>query len=145
MKSFLILAVIVATLVIAGKQPANKSGNVLLILICGFAVITLVCSLPDVEDTHHYSSYPTYSNYSSSNYSSTASSYSASTSSSGRKRALTKEEAEALSGTGYHGTRPNSSAESMELAAAQVTCKECGYHSDNGRNSLCDYCQAKKK
>ena len=57
-----------------------------------------------------------------------------------RKRAMTKEEADRLSGTGYGGTRPNSSAECIELNAAQVTCKNCGYHSDNGLNSLCDYC-----
>lgn len=57
------------------------------------------------------------------------------------QRALTREEANALRGTGYHGTRPNSSAESMELAAAMVTCKNCGMHSDNGLNSLCDACQ----
>lgn len=57
-----------------------------------------------------------------------------------RERAMTKEQAERLSGTGYHGTRPNSSAEITELKAAQVRCKNCGYHSDNGLNSLCDYC-----
>ena len=57
-----------------------------------------------------------------------------------RERAMTKEEANRLSGTGYGGTRPNSSAEGIELKAAQVTCKNCGYHSDNGLNSLCDYC-----
>ncbi len=55
-------------------------------------------------------------------------------------KAMTKEEANRLLGTGYHGCRPNSSAEIAELAAAQVTCKNCGYYSDNGRNSLCDYC-----
>lgn len=57
-----------------------------------------------------------------------------------RERAMTKEQAERLSGTGYHGTRPNSPAEGTELSAAQVRCKNCGYHSDNGLNSLCDYC-----
>lgn len=55
--------------------------------------------------------------------------------------ALTKEEADALRGTGYHNTRPNSSAENMELAAAQVKCKRCGMHSSNGRNSMCDSCR----
>ena len=53
---------------------------------------------------------------------------------------LTKEEADALRGTGYHNTRPHSFAENLELAAAQVTCRACGRHSDNGSNSLCDYC-----
>ena len=53
---------------------------------------------------------------------------------------MTAEEAERLKGTGYHNTRPNSSAERSALSAAQVRCKNCGYHSDNGSNSLCDYC-----
>lgn len=57
-----------------------------------------------------------------------------------RELAMTKEEADRLSGTGYHGTRPNSSAENSELKAAQVRCKNCGYRSHNGLNSLCDYC-----
>lgn len=55
--------------------------------------------------------------------------------------ALTQEQADALRGTGYHGTRPNSSAEDIEISAAMVKCKKCGMHSDNGRNSLCDECQ----
>lgn len=59
--------------------------------------------------------------------------------------AMTKEEAERLRGTGYHGTRPNSSAESMELKAAQVKCKTCGMHSDNGVNSQCDACVYNEK
>ena len=57
--------------------------------------------------------------------------------------AMTKEEAERLRGTGYHGTRPNSLAEEIELKAAQVKCKKCGMHSHNGANSLCDECQYK--
>lgn len=60
------------------------------------------------------------------------------------QKALTKEEADKLRGTGYHGTRPNSSAESIELDAAMVKCKKCGMHSDNGSNSLCDECQYNK-
>ena len=59
--------------------------------------------------------------------------------------AMTKEEAEKLRGTGYHGTRPNSSAENMELKAAQVKCKTCGMHSDNGVNSQCDACAYNEK
>lgn len=62
-----------------------------------------------------------------------------------RKRAMTAEEADKLRGTGYHGTRPGSPAEHNELRAAQNTCKECGYHSDNGANSICDYCYWKQK
>lgn len=61
------------------------------------------------------------------------------------KKALSKEEADALRGTGYHGTRPNSSAESIEIKAAMVKCKNCGMHSDNGSNSLCDECQYNKE
>lgn len=57
------------------------------------------------------------------------------------KPALTIEEANALRGTGYNGTRPNSSAENTELAAAMVKCKKCGMHSSNGSNSLCDECR----
>jgi len=57
------------------------------------------------------------------------------------QRAMTEEEAAALRGTGYHGTRPNSPAENLELKAAMVKCKKCGMHSDNGANSLCDECQ----
>lgn len=61
------------------------------------------------------------------------------------EKALTKEEADALCGTGYNGTRPNSSAENSELAAAMVTCKNCGMRSHNGLNSLCYECQYNKE
>ena len=57
-----------------------------------------------------------------------------------RERAMSEEEAARLKGTGYHGTRPNSSAEDIELTAAQTKCKNCGYRTHNGSNSLCDYC-----
>ena len=57
------------------------------------------------------------------------------------QRALTLEEGTALKGTGYHNTEPNSVAESIEIKAAMVKCKECGMHSDNGENSLCDECR----
>lgn len=57
-----------------------------------------------------------------------------------REQALTREEAEKLRGTGYHNYRPGSSGENLALRAAQVVCKNCWYHSDNGSNSLCDYC-----
>ena len=138
MKYILGMVVIIGTLVIAGRQPANKMSNVLGVLFVGFMLFSLVAQLPSCESEKSKSSYSysdNYSSYSGGGYSS--GSYT-------RKKALTKEEAEALRGTGYNGTRPNSSAEALELKAAQVTCKECGYHSDNGYNSLCDYCQAKK-
>lgn len=57
------------------------------------------------------------------------------------EEALSIEEADSLRGTGYHNTRPNSSAENSELKAAMVKCKKCGMHSDNGANSLCDECR----
>lgn len=56
------------------------------------------------------------------------------------EKALTKEEADALRGTGYHNTRPNSSAEDIEIKAAMVKCRKCGMRSHNGKNSLCDAC-----
>lgn len=62
-----------------------------------------------------------------------------------REAAMTKEEAKRLTGTGYHGTRPNSSAEDMELKAAQKKCRNCGYRTHNGTNSLCDYCSWMQK
>ena len=46
---------------------------------------------------------------------------------------------------GFHGTRPGSTAESIEIAGSKVKCKECGRHSDNGVNSLCDSCRNKNK
>lgn len=60
------------------------------------------------------------------------------------QKALSKEEADALRGTGYHHTRPNSSAEDIELKAAMVKCINCGMHSHNGINSLCYECQYNK-
>lgn len=138
MKFVLALIVIVGTLVIAGRQPANKFGSVLGILLLGFMLFSAIAQLPGCDSSSSQSSYSYSGNYSSDCGSSyTGSSYT-------RKRALTKEEADALRGTGYNGTRPNSAAEAMELKAAQVKCKECGYHSNNGSNSLCDYCQSKK-
>lgn len=55
-------------------------------------------------------------------------------------RAMTEQEANALRGSGYHGTRPKSSAEETELAAAMNKCRKCGMHTTNGKNSLCDAC-----
>lgn len=44
---------------------------------------------------------------------------------------------------GYNGTRPGSSAENIEKNAAKVKCKQCGRHSTNGVNSLCNSCRSK--
>ena len=92
---------------------------------------------PDVEYAPSYNSYSSNSN---SSYSSEGATKKINTT-----PAMTKEEAEKLRGTGYHGTRPNSSAENMELKAAQVKCKTCGMHSDNGVNSQCDACAYNEK
>jgi len=138
MKVFLGLVVIVGTLIIAGRQPANKVGDVLGIVFVGFMLFSLVAQLPSCDSSSHISNYSYSENYSSYSDSSNTGSSSA------RKKALTKEEANALRGTGYNGTRPNSSAEALELKAAQMKCKECGFHTDNGANSLCDYCQSRK-
>lgn len=136
MKTFLGLVTIITTLVIAGKQPANHMKRVICILLCGFMVFSTISKLPDADDKKDYKT-----NYSS--YTNSYNNYSQSSSSS--KSAMTKEEADRLRGTGYHNTRPGSVAENIELKAAQVKCKECGYHSDNGYNSLCDYCQRKQQ
>ncbi len=58
-----------------------------------------------------------------------------------QKRALTSEEAQKLYGTGYHGTRPHSSAENTEIKAAQNKCSNCGYHTEYGANSICQRCR----
>ncbi len=139
MKYILGFIIIIGTLVIAGRQPVNKLGSVFLVILVGFMLLSVVAELPDPEKSSNssYSSYSYHSNTSNNNHSSSSSNTYV------RRRALTKEEANALRGTGYKGTRPNSAAEAMELKAAQITCKECGYHSDNGANSLCDYCQSK--
>jgi len=137
MKIFLGLIVIVATLVIAGRQPENKTGRIICIFLCGFMVFSTIAKLPDTEQKNSTSSYfPPYSTYITNKET---------VPSKNTKPALTKEQADKLRGSGYHNTRPNSVAEEIELKAAQVKCKECGYHSDNGSNSLCDYCQWKKK
>lgn len=91
--------------------------------------------------TNPYNRYSGSSSYRSGSQYKYSSSSSSSKKSSSSKQALTKDEADALRGTGYHNTRPNSSAENMELAAAQVKCKRCGMHSSNGYNSMCNSCR----
>ena len=107
-------------------------------LLC-LGVLVLLSALVSELDvlnnlTYRYSIYTT----SGGEYKSSIGSYS-----SIPKRALTKEDADVLRGTGYHGTRPNSAVASMELAAAQVKCDICGMHSTNGHNSACNSCRAK--
>ncbi len=104
--------------------------------------IILVSSKEPAEDTDtgYSPSYNSYTPSSNSSYSSQGATKKINTT-----PAMTKEEAERLRGTGYNGTRPNSSAESMELKAAQVKCKTCGMHSDNGLNSQCDACAYNEK
>ena len=105
-------------------------------------MIILLSSTVEKSDTSrdsYQSKYGT-NNYSSSKYSGNGNYY-LTRPAVNKTPAMTKEEAERLSGTGYHGCRPHSSAENLELKAAQIKCKNCGYHSDNGANSYCDYCQ----
>lgn len=107
---------------------------VICIILCGFMAFSPTNELSGLYDDNDYkTSYSSYVN-DCNNYSQ---SYSRS------KPAMTKEEADRLCGTGYHNTRPGSLAEDMELKAAQVKCKNCGLHSDNGYHSLCDDCQKK--
>ncbi len=104
--------------------------------------IILVSSREPAEDTDtgYTPSYNSYTSSSNSSYSSQGVTKKINTT-----PAMTKEEAERLRGTGYNGTRPNSTAESIELKAAQVKCKTCGMHSDNGVNSQCDACAYNEK
>lgn len=113
-----------------------KSLNIIFLII----LILLLASCSIKNDGYSEDNYNSNTPYSSNSYSKPSSippSY--------EKKAITKEEANSLRGTGYHNTRPNSVAEDMELKAAQVKCKECGHHSDNGANSLCDSCLSKNK
>ena len=124
------------------KKKIRKSVIVWSIVVCVFALfIILLSSTSDSSEsnTTHSNKYNSYG-YSSNKYSGNNGNVSARPPVN-RTPAMTKEEAERLSGTGYHGCRPNSSAENTELKAAQVKCRNCGYHSDNGSNSYCDYCQ----
>lgn len=124
------------------KRKTRKTIITWSIGILAFILLVVLLSLASDEDKSddiHSSKYSSYS-YSNSTYSGN-SGYSSTRPSLNRTPAMTKEEADRLSGTGYHGCRPNSTAEDMELKAAQVKCKNCGYHSDNGSNSYCDYCQ----
>lgn len=104
-------------------------------------IILLSSNKPAEETAKEY--VPSYNSYTPSNNSSYASQ--SVTKKINTTPAMTKEEADRLRGTGYKGTRPNSTAESMELKAAQVKCKTCGMHSDNGVNSQCDACAYNEK
>ena len=132
MKIIFGLVVIIVTLAIAGKQSENNIKGIALIFFVGILTFSQIIQIPDTDNNikHNAEYFAKSSYYSEPSY---------------RKRALTKEEAEVLRGTGYHNTKPGSSAENMELKAAQVKCKSCGYHSDNGGNSLCDFCQKEKR
>ena len=127
------------------KRNTNKKATKAAWWFCAVSVAALILVTVG-QKNGSTSSNSTYSSYGSPRYTQDSYSYSGSKSSIppcppvNRERAMTKEEAERLSGTGYHGTRPNSSAELAELNAEQVRCKNCGYRSHNGINSLCDYC-----
>ena len=49
MKYILGLIVIIGTLVMAGRQPANKVGSALGIIFVGFMIFSLVAQLPSCE------------------------------------------------------------------------------------------------
>ncbi len=124
------------------QKPKKKKWWLWLIIpvvIIGIILVSLKEPAEDT-DTGYTPSYNSYTPSSNSSYSSQGVTKKINTT-----PAMTKEEAERLRGTGYHGTRPNSTAESIELKAAQVKCKTCGMHSDNGVNSQCDACAYNEK
>lgn len=109
------------------------------VIIIGVIIISSYEPTED-DNTGYMPSYNSYTSSGNSSYSSQGATKKINTT-----PAMTKEEAERLRGTGYHGTRPNSTAENIELKAAQVKCKTCGMHSDNGVNSQCDACAYNEK
>ena len=120
------------------QKPQKKKLWLWLIIVVAITIGIIFATSKEPVDDSSVGYTPSYNSYSSNNISSYAPEVV-------KKKinttpAMTKEEAERLRGTGYHGTRPNSSAENMELKAAQVKCKTCGMHSDNGVNSQCDAC-----
>ncbi len=126
----------------ARQKPKKKKWWLWLIIpvvIIGIILVSLKEPAEDT-DTGYTPSYNSYTPSNNSSYSSQGATKKINTT-----PAMTKEEAERLRGTGYHGTRPNSTAESIELKAAQVKCKTCGMHSDNGSNSQCDACAYNEK
>lgn len=124
------------------QKPKRRKWWLWLVLPLIIASIVIFCSKEPVEDTSTGYT-PSYNSYTSSNKPSDSSQVVSKKINT--TPAMTKEEADRLRGTGYHGTRPNSTAESMELKAAQVKCKTCGMHSDNGVNSQCDACAYNEK
>lgn len=126
------------------RNPANKSISLPKRLFIIFSALVIIYGV--ISFIKAYWNNPKSSSHSSSySYSATSTPAIPSRPPVNLEHALTKEEADALSGTGYHGTRPNSSAEDIELKAAMVKCKNCGYRSHNGANSLCDYCRWMEK
>lgn len=123
------------------KNKKKKWWLWLIVPVIIIGVIIISSKEPTEEDDTGYT--PSYNSYTSSGNSSYSSQ--GVTKKINTTPAMTKEEAERLRGTGYHGTRPNSTAENIELKAAQVKCKTCGMHSDNGVNSQCDACAYNEK
>lgn len=105
-------------------KKKSKAKWLLLLLIPLFvALCVIISSKEDAESANDYNLPPTsYTQSANSNNSSGI------TKRINTESAMTKEQAERLRGTGYNGTRPNSSAEALELKAAQVKCKKCGIH-----------------
>jgi hypothetical protein len=109
------------------KNKKKKWWLWLIVPVIIIGVIIISSNEPTEDDDTGYT--PSYNSYTSSGNSSYSSQ--GVTKKINTTPAMTKEEAERLRGTGYHGTRPNSTAENIELKAAQVKCKTCGMHSDN--------------
>ena len=137
-----------------GKVPEKRGSHFLAYFAAAIICVLIVVIAVESGGNSRYSSVApspshSYSRSTSSTGQSISSSYSGAKVNSptqtkppvNRELAMTKEEADRLRGTGYHGCRPNSSAENTELAAAQTKCKNCGYRTHNGSNSLCDYCR----
>lgn len=130
-----------------GKNSSRYAPNKAISLVIGAMIVIFLFFLGRYNETQaelrrlQWSNSASYSTSTSSSRSSRYSSRQPTCPPVNRELAMTAEEAERLSGTGYRGTRPNSSAEISALKAAQVRCKNCGYHSTNGVNSYCDYCE----
>ncbi len=114
-----------------GRYSISWSGKIIVGVLVAFFIVLGIIKIPGDQNIQHHNEpyYEQTSNYDNADDLPI------------KKPAMSKEEADSLRGTGYHNTRPGSVAEDIELKAAQVKCKKCGYHSDNGYNSYCDSCQ----
>ena len=126
----------------SNNSLSPKEKLIIFAVFMTFVIVTILVNIPNLKsrNTSRITHSHTGTSYASSARSSTAASKTPTRPPVNLTPAMTKEEAERLKGTGYNGCRPNSAAERTALGAAQHKCRNCGYHTDNGRNSLCDYC-----